>query len=549
MGYDLMITGGRVADGTGNPWFWADIGIKNGKIVAVGKLEGADASRVIDARGRVVAPGFIDIHSHADFIFPLSRHPELLAPFIRQGITTLVVGNCGLSPVPCNPATLHFLKDYTAFLQADELSWQWSSVAEYLDLLASQGVALNVVPLVSHGAIRIAVLGFESRDPTGPELGQMRALVEQSMEEGAFGLSAGLIYAPGMFSTTDELIALTEPVARYDGVFTCHVRGSSETLLSSTKEVLKIGEATGARVQHSHMEAFGKDHWPKIEDVLWLHEQARARGVDAGFDVIPYVAANTTLTAILPPWAFVGGVDMLLERLASARTRPEIKRDIDEVVPGWPPWLPGAWPHNLVGATGWDNIWIIWVESNQNKHLEGKSLAQIGRELNKSPFDAAADIIVEEKGQAMGLYFGVSGDLETEEGLRCLLAHPAASINTDAILTGRGIPHPAAYGAFPRVLGHYARDLGLMRMEEAVRKMTSLAAQRFRLKWRGLIREDYAADITVFDEATVADRATYLDPRQDPIGIDAVIINGQVVLERGVLDLSAFAGRVLRCNG
>lgn len=549
MGFDLLITGGRVADGTGNPWFWADVGIKDGKITAVGKLEGAEAARVISAQGKVVAPGFIDIHSHADFILPLRQHPELLAPFVKQGITTLVVGNCGLSPVPCNRTTLDLLKSYTAFLQADDLSWQWNSVAEYLDLLTSQGVALNVVPLVSHGAVRIAVLGFESREPTASELEQMQALVEQSLEDGAFGLSAGLIYAPGMFSTTDELITVAEPVARFDGVFTCHVRGSSETLLSSTREILKIGEATGARVQHSHIEAFGRDHWPKIEKAIGLHDQARARGVDAGFDVIPYVAANTTLTAILPPWAFGGGVDMLLERLASAKTRAAIKRDIDDSVPGWPPWLPGAWPHNLVGATGWDNIWVIWVESDKNKHLEGKSLTRIGLEEGKSPFDAAADLIVEERGQAMGLYFGVSGDLETEDGLRCLLAHPRASINTDAILTGCGIPHPAAYGAFPRALGHYARDLGLMSMEEAVRKMTSLTAQRLRLRRRGLIREDFAADITVFDEATIADQATYLDPCQDPVGIDVVIVNGRVVLEQGALDLAALAGKVLRRNG
>ena len=546
MGYDLLIAGGKVADGTGNPCFWADVGIKDGKIVAIGRLGGREATRVIDARRKVVAPGFIDIHSHADFIFPLRRHVEVLAPFIRQGITTLVVGNCGLSPAPVNPTRLALLRSYTSFLQASELDWNWRSMGEYLDMLETAGVALNVVPLASHGAIRIAVMGFEARQATADEQEQMRLLAEQALEEGAFGLSAGLIYAPGMYANTDELVAVAGPVARLEGIFTAHIRGSSETLVSSTKEILKIGEATGARVQHSHIEAFGKEHWPKIERVLLLHDQARQRGVDAGFDVIPYVAANTTLTAILPPWAFEGGVEDLLERLSTPKSRAAIQRDIDEVVPGWPPWLPGGWPHNLAGATGWDNIWVIWVGSEKNKHLEGKSLVQIGLELNKTPFDAAADLIVTEKGQVMGLYFGVSGDLENEEWLRHLLAHPRGSINTDAILTGRGIPHPAAYGAFPRVLGHYSRDLGLMRVEDAVRKMTSLAAQRLRLKQRGLIREDYAADITVFDEATVEDKATYLEPCQNPVGIDFVIINGTVVLERGELDVDALAGQVLR---
>lgn len=546
MEFDLLIKNGRIVDGTGNPWYHADLGLRDGHIEAIGRLEGASAARQLDAAGNVVAPGFIDIHSHADFILPLKRHPEILGPFLRQGITTVVTGNCGYSTAPVNRDTLELLKAYTSFVKAEELPWSWRTMGEYFRVLDEQGIALNAIPLVAHGATRVAVMGFEGRAPSEEELARMKALVRQAMEEGANGLSSGLIYAPGMFSTTEELVELAKEVAPFDGIYTSHVRGSSETLLSAVKELIRVGEEAGVRVQHSHMEAFGRANWPKIEQALELHDEARSRGLDIGFDVIPYIAANTTLLASFPPWSLDGGVSKLIERLKDPTTRRRIKRDVEEMVPGWPPWLPGSWPHNLVGATGWDNIWAIWVDSEKNKPLEGRSFAQLGREMGKDPFDVAADLAIEEQGKVMALYFGVSGDLEGEDGLRRLLVHPRGSINTDAILIGKGLPHPAAYGSFPRVLGHYVRELRLMTLEDAVRKMTSLSAQRFGLRDRALLREGAWADITIFNPDTVADRATYLEPQRYPEGIEYVLVNGRVVVEKGVHHPELLAGRVLR---
>jgi N-acyl-D-amino-acid deacylase len=544
--FDRVIAGGRVVDGTGSPGVMADVGISGDRIGAIGDLASAEAEERIDATGLTVAPGFIDIHSHSDFLAPAESHGEILAPFIGQGITTIVTGNCGYSPAPVNPVTADELDSYTAFLRGPDLPRAWDSFGSYLDYLDDHGVALNVVPMVAHGALRIEQVGFRGSALEPDEQDAMRRSLERSLEEGAFGLSSGLLYAPGIFAPPEEIEALAAGLKPFDAIYTSHIRGSSETLLSATKEVIRVGELNGIACQHSHIEAFGKPHWPKIEAIVDLHERARERAVDTGFDVIPYVAANTTLLAIFPPWALSGGVEALLERLRDPEQRQRVRRSIDEDIPGWPCWIPGAWPHNLVEATGWRNISLLWVESQANKGLEGKTMPQVAAERDTDPFEAAADIVLEENGHAMALYVGVSGDLEDDSGLRTLLRHPWASIETDAILTGRGVPHPAAYGAFPRVLGHFSRDLGLFTLEEAVRKMTSLPAERFGLRSRGRIAEGHAADLVLFDARTVADRTSYQDPSAAPAGIEYVFVNGEPVADHGAIDTGRRAGTVLR---
>ena len=544
--FDLVIEGGRLVDGSGQPSRVGDLGITAGRIAAIGDLASADAAERLDAGGLMVAPGFIDIHSHSDFLVPAEEHGEILAPFLGQGITTIVTGNCGYSPAPVNPATADELDSYTTFLRGPDLPRAWDSFGAYLSYLDNSGVAMNVVPLVAHGALRIHEVGFQGRQLEPEEQARMKRNLEQSLEEGAFGLSSGLLYAPGIFAPPEEIEALAAGLKRYDGIYTSHIRGSSETLLSATKEVIRVGELNEVACQHSHIEAFGKPFWPKIDAIIELHERARERGVDTGFDVIPYVAANTTLLAIFPPWALAGGVEALLDRLRDPDQRARIRRSIDEDIPGWPCWIPGAWPHNLAEATGWDNISLLWVESEANKGLEGKSIPQVATERGTDPFEAAADLVLEENGHAMALYVGVSGDLEDDTGLRKLLAHPWASIETDAILTGRGVPHPAAYGAFPRVLGHFARDLGLFSIEEAVRKMTSLPADRLGLHGRGRLEEGYAADVVVFNADNVADRTSYQDPTAAPIGIERVLVNGHIAVQVGTVDTRLRAGTVLR---
>ncbi len=286
-----------------------------------------------------------------------------------------MVGNCGYAPAPINPATADLMQAYTAFIKPRDLEWHWRTFGEYLGYLEDNGVYLNTVPLAAHGALRIAVMGFDARSPNDEEQGEMERLLAECLESGAFGLSCGLIYAPGMFATTDELAKLANVLQPHDRLFTFHVRGSSETLMPAAAEVVEVAKRGGVRVQHSHLEAFGKRFWPQVEGTLELHERARSEGVDHGFDVIPYTAANTTFLAILPPWSLDGGVPKLLDRLGDPETRARIKHDVEHVIPHWPTWDAGGWPHNLIEATGWANTWIMWVESERNKPFEGKSLA------------------------------------------------------------------------------------------------------------------------------------------------------------------------------
>ncbi len=544
--FDIIIKNGRIVDGTGSPWFIADVGITKGKIEKIGVIEASQGYTVIPANGLVVAPGFVDIHSHADFILPLENHLDILAPLVEQGITTLVTGNCGLSPFPVNPEKIDLLTGYTSFFQGGELGWDWTTTGEYLDKLAASGSTFNVVPLVSHGAIRIAVMGFDAGEPTPTQMEEMQALAADAMEDGAFGLSAGLIYAPGMYASTEELIAITKSLIPYRGVFTCHVRGSSETGLEATKEIIQIARENGIPVEHSHIEAFGAPNWSHIDETIQLHDQARAEGLDITFDVIPYTTANTTLTACFPPYAFEGGIDKFIERLKNPKQREQLRFDVENMVSEWPTWRPGTWPHNLARNTGWKNIWLLWAPSEKNAGLVGKSFEEIGRLQNKKPFDAVADLLIEEHGAALALYVGVSGDLENYDGLKKFLTHPNGAINTDAILTGRGMPHPAAYGSFPHVLGQYVREEKLMSLEEAVRKMTSLSTRRFNIQDRGLIKQGIWADLTIFNPDTIRDNATYMKPDTKPSGIEYVLINGQVVVEKGKLNSKARPGQVLR---
>ncbi len=477
--YDLLIANGRVVDGSGSPWFVADVGVKDGRIARIGAIDTGDAARVVDATGLIVAPGFVDIHSHADFVLPDPQHMAVLGPFMRQGITTLITGNCGLSAAPLAPENLSLLADYTTFFQSDGFCFNWKSVAEYLDALTQQGVGFNVVPLTSHGAIRIAVMGFVAGPPSDEQLGQMQLLVRQGIDDGAFGLSAGLVYAPGMYASTDELVAVAEPLRAKRGVFTCHVRGSSETALEATKEIIEIGRATNIPVEHSHIEAFGEPYWPAIDRIIELHDNARAEGVDISFDIIPYTTANTFLSACFPPYALEGGMDRFVERLSDPAERERLRIDVESMKSEWPTWRPGTWPHNLARATGWNNIKLLWAPTAHNARYIGLSMEEIGRLQGKSPFDAVADLLIDEHGAVLALYAGVSGDFDQDEGLRKFMRHPNGAFNTDAIITGRGMPHPAAYGAYPRVLGQYVREQKLLPLEEAVRKMTSLPRAPF----------------------------------------------------------------------
>ena len=543
--YSLLIKNGKVIDGTGNPWFYADLGIDDERIVKIGQIEEAESERIIDAKGLIVSPGFIDQHSHAELIFASNDPLKYLQGRIRQGITTEVLGNCGISVAPVSGQSKVLMKSFVEWMAPEDRAWDWVSMADYLSLLESSGVPVNVGTLTGHGALRAIPMGFRSGRPSQNELNLMKTHLAQSLEEGSFGMSLGLIYAPGMYADTKELIELAEVVARYQGIITSHVRGSSETNLFAERELIRIGETSGCRVHRSHNEAVGQDHWEKIDKSLQMEEEARKRGVDIAYDMFPYTAAMTMMVAIYPPWALEGGGEAFIKRLQDPETRKQIEEDIEEMVPGWPTWTEGSWPHNIVEATGWKNIYIGYIASEKNKNCEGLNLEELGKRVGKSPFDAISDLLIEEKGAISQLIFGVSGDRQTDAPLRKLITHRLGGFSTDAIDIGTGIPHPASYGTYPRILGKYVREEKLLPLEEAIRKMTSFPANRLNLKDRGIIREGFYADLVVFDEEKIIDRATYEEPRQFPEGIEYLFVNGRILLEKGTLH-HIDSGKVLR---
>ena len=535
MQFDLLITNAHVIDGTGQAAYRADIAVNGDRIAAVGQLPAA-AGRTIDAAGRTVMPGIIDPHSHADLILPLApqRQAELLRGKLAQGITTTIIGNCGLGCAPlADDEAAATLRAVNAWMTPEPVAWRWRTLGEYLNRIADNGLALNVAALAPHGPVRISAMGLTKAAPTKAQLKTMRALVAQAMSDGALGLSTGLIYPPGMYSAPDELHELARVVAAHDGIYTSHIRGSSETLIPAVQELLNVGRITGVRVHHSHNEAVGRAHWPKIDRVLALEEQAERDGVRVSFDMFPYTAAATMMIALYPPWALEGGVDCLLERLQDAKTRARIRRDIERKRPSWPPWRAGGWPHNLVRATGWDAIRIGYVESRKHKRFENRSLSELARLTGKEPFDAISDLIIAERGQVSMLIFEVTGEREERALLAKYARHRLSTFCTDAEDYGRGLPHPAAYGAFARILSRFVRADGVPTLAEAVRKMTSYPAHLFGLHERGVIRPGAFADLVICDPIRIRDHATFAHPRRPATGIDTVLVNGRIAFADG----------------
>ena len=544
MTFDLLIQNARVIDGTGQPAFRADIAINGKRIAAVGEING-EARRTINAKNLTVTPGFIDPHSHADLILPLDpkRQAELMRCKISQGITTTIIGNCGLGCAPVgNSEAEAILRAVNSWMTPEPVGWSWRTIGEYLRRLKDNGLALNIATLAPHGPIRISAMGLAKGKPSRSQMKVMRGMVEQAMADGAFGLSTGLIYPPGMYSETEELVELAKVVAANGGIYTSHIRGSSETLIPAVKELLDIARKTGVRVHHSHNEAVGRAHWPKIDRVLKLEQQAVEEGVGLNFDMFPYTAAATMMIAIYPPWALEGGVDQLIQRLKDEKTRRQIERDIRRVKSSC---KPDGWPHNLVRATGWDAIRIGYVESRKHKRYENRSLAELAGLTGKPPFDAISDLIIEEQGQVSMLIFEISGDGDQRDLLAKFAQHRDSVFCTDAEDYGRGLPHPAAYGAFPRILARFVREDQALTFEEAVRKMTSHTASIFGIKARGVIRRGGFADLVILDPKRINDRATFEKPRREATGIKTVIINGREVFSDGNFH-NEFRGEVIR---
>ncbi len=542
MAFDILIKNGFIIDGAGNPWFKADVGVSNGKIAEIHGLIDVKAERVLDVNGLVVSPGFIDIHTHSDLTLLINPYADSK---IRQGVTTEVVGNCGVSAAPTRKRTLNLLKDEWGS-QAEEVKWNWTTFDEYLSRL-EHGISVNVASFVGHGTVRTAIMGVNDRRPTRKEMEKMKTLVAESMEAGAFGLSSGLVYLPGCFAETSELIELCKVVANYGGLYTSHIRGERETIVDALKEAIEIGERAGVPVQVSHNCPKYGGHG-KLKEMFEIYEKARARGVEVTLDNDAHTDLNPSLSQVLPQWAQAGGNKKIVERLRDPKTRKKIKKEIIEDK------HPGPGYVGLVKHGRWDRIFLF--RCRKNKNLIGKSFKEIAKIRSADPFDAFFDLIIEEKGDVSALF-----DYIEEEDIRTLLKHPLMMVCSDGFASSqRGVLRkiegysPCSYGEYPYILERYVREEKVLSLHEAIRKMTSFPAQKLGLKDRGLLREGMWADMVIFNAGTIKDKATSRFPYSFPLenyphkypeGIEYVIVNGEIVVEKG-RHRGVLPGKVLR---
>jgi N-acyl-D-amino-acid deacylase len=503
---DVLITDGRLIDGTGAPWRYADLGIADGRVVAIGQLRGIQAHCHIEAAEKVVCPGFVDIHSHADLSLLAGRWVDMR---LLQGITTEVVGQDGLSYAPASPPHLQAWRRYLAALNGDfpQVRWDWRSVAELVQRY--QDRAANVVYLIPHGAVRVEVMDWEARPATVQELRAMQALVCQGLEEGAAGLSTGLTYMPCAHASTEEMVALCRPVAEAGGILSIHLRSYIDRLLPALEEAIEIGRRSGVAVQVSHLRVADPAVWGSASALLERLDRARSEGVDITFDIYPYTAGCVPLFCLLPPWAQSGGPDAILARLSD----PAVRREIIGEMQSW--------------SVDWSPFIVSHMPATSQGRWEGRSLTEASQMAGLEVHAFMLHLLCE---TALNVSAVADGGNEAENEL--MLAHPAGMLCSDGILVG-GHPHPRGYGAFPRLLGRYVRQKGLLRWEEAIHKMSALPAARLNLQDRGLLRVGAAADVVIFSPLEVADQATFEDGRQPPIGIEWVLVNGRPVVDNG----------------
>jgi N-acyl-D-amino-acid deacylase len=521
--FDTLFEGGHIIDGSGNTWFKADVGVVGDKIESIGDLRGAEAEKRVNAKRHIVAPGFMDIHSHSDIPLLVDPHVESK---VYQGITVEVVGNCGSSAAPMNKSVKAYREKYERGGVPDDFEFDWVSMKDYMDRVDRQGVSFNVATWIGHGTVRQNVLGYENREPTDTELRKMRKLVENAMKDGAYGLSTGLIYPPSVYGKTPEVIELAKVSARHGGLYASHIRGEeNDTLLDAIREAIEIGEKAKLPVQIAHFKANGKKAWGMVKQSLGLVEAARARGIDVTYDQYPYIASSTGLATIIPHWAHEGGPEKMMERLRDPKLRKRMAREqrIER---------------------DWNGVLVVYAKNNPQ--YNGKTILEIAKEQGKKPHDAVCDLLLAENTMVPSIMFGM-----TEEDVKYVMRSPIGMVGSDGSaispngILGQGKPHPRYYGTFPRVLGKYASEEKVISMEEAVRKMTSAPAQRLGLKDRGLIREGYKADIVVFNPETVKDEATFTSPHRFPTGIPYVVCNGVFTIDKGK-HTRKLPGKILR---
>lgn len=541
---DIGILGGRIVDGAGNPWYFGDIGIAGRNIAKIGTIDRRDCKRVIQAKGLYVCPGFIDIHTHSDLtalVFPGCDST------LRQGVTTHLIGNCGLSLAPLREPNVELMKTYWGEWAGTMEKFKWRTFEEYLDVLQKNGVGHNIAALVGHGAVRAAVMGADRGSPNAKELSLMKSLVAESMLAGAFGMSTGLVYPPSCFGKTDEIIELCKVVAKYGGMYTSHIRGERETIATAIKEAILIGERSGCRVQISH-NCPKVGAWGRTKETLGLVEKARKKGLDVTVDNDMHTDLAPNLSSALPQYLHENKKEDILELMKDPKTRARVKREIIEDK------LPAFGPSGLLKHGLFDRIFLMHVPGNER--LEGKTIAQVAKNLHKDPFDAYFDLMIDSKDKIIAIF-----DYILEDDVKALFAHPLVMVSSDCATWSEKGPltdpppyEPCAFGEYPGIIARYVRDEPLMTLQDCIRKMTSFPAQKIGLHDRGLLRTGMTADIMLFDLENIKDNATNRWPHKYPFenyphkypdGIPYVIVNGTVAVDKGK-QTKARAGEVLR---
>ena len=538
--FDIKIINGTILDGSGKLRFRADVGINGDKITAVGNLADAEAEKTIDATGKFVSPGFIDFHTHSDLSL-------VYDPFARSriytGVTTDVIGNCGIGVAPVREERKKELIQYlgTRIIGTipAPLELHWNTVQEYFDYLDSHKPAVNVVAYVAQGAIRIDEMGFSDAAPTAEQMDHMKAELRKAMEAGCVGMSTGLVYLPGAYTSKEELAELSKEMVPYNGFYVTHIRSEGDDEMEAIDEAIYIAKTAGVPLHVSHLKIMGKHNFGKIDQVFAKLDAAEKDGLDVRFDCYPYTAGMSSLGVLLPTWAFEGGVAPMLERIKVPENRARIIREMEEGLPGW---------NNFYKMSGgWDAITIASVMTEQNKYIEGMNIADIAKERGEDPYDTFFRLLEEEKGKIQFITF-TQGEEDTDK----VVTHPKTCIGSDSMtfshegIMSQGKPHPRAFGTMGRIFSSYVKEKHMLTFEDAVRKITHLPATYLGIDaTRGLIKEGYFADIVVFDPDEIADKATYIDPRQYTVGIKYVLVNGEVALADGV-QTDVCAGRVVK---
>ena len=536
---DIKIINGVIIDGSGKDAYKADLGITGDKITKIGDLSNEDAKTTIDAKGQVVSPGFIDMHTHSDMSLVYDRNASSR---IRTGVTTDVIGNCGIGVAPVKEENKQLLLDYLGTRIVGsmpvKLELKWDSYESYIEYMEEKPPAVNVAPLLAQGPIRIYEMGFSKEEPTDKELENMVELADDCMKQGPLGMTSGLVYLPGEYTTQKELVELCKKVAKYDGFYATHMRNEGDEIFEAMDEAIDVARQSGVRLHISHLKCLGHKNFGQTDKLFAKINKAREEGLKVSFDVYPYNAGMTSLSAMLPPWMFEGEVDKMVERLTDEKNRKQIVHDIENGLPGW---------QNFGGSLrSWDDVTIVSVTQDEDAWMEGMKLTEIAAKWDKDLYNTMFDILYKENGRVQ-----ITIVLMDENDVQTILSHPDSMVGSDSMslategLLAKTSTHPRAFGTQAKVLGEFVREKKCFSLEEGVKKLTYNPAKILKIEGRGLLKEGNFADIVIFNPDTIKDMATYKNPKQYPVGIDTVIVNGVVAFEDG-RQLEVLPGRFLK---